>query len=36
MVFAALACLLGVLMDLATTVWRSDREKDLEILLLRR
>src|SRR5579859_2387092 len=36
MVFAALARLLAVLIDLVTTVWRSDREKDLEILLLRR
>jgi hypothetical protein len=36
MIFAALAHLLSLLIDLATCTWRSDREKDLEILLLRR
>jgi putative transposase len=36
MVFAALARLLSLLIDIATIVWRSAREKDLEILLLRR
>jgi putative transposase len=36
MIFAALAHLLALLIDLATCPWRSDREKDLEILLLRR
>jgi putative transposase len=36
MIFAALAHLLALLLDLATCLWRSDREKDLEILLLRR
>ena len=36
MICAALAHLLGLLIDLATCTWRSDREKDLEILLLRR
>ena len=36
MLFAALAQLLSLLIDLATTPWRADREKDLEILLLRR
>jgi hypothetical protein len=36
MFFFVLAQLLSLLIDLASTVWRSDREKDLEILLLRR
>jgi len=36
MFFSAFAQLLALLMDLMTTAWRSDREKDLEILLLRR
>jgi hypothetical protein len=36
MFFAAFAQLLSLLIDLATTAWRAEREKDLEILLLRR
>jgi putative transposase len=36
MFFAVLAQLFALLIDVATTAWRSDREKDLEILLLRR
>jgi putative transposase len=36
MFFAALAQLLSLLIDIVTTAWRADREKDLEILLLRR
>jgi putative transposase len=35
MIFAAIAHLLALLIDLATCTWRSDRAKDLEILLLR-
>ena len=36
MFFFVLAQLLSLLIDLAATSWRSDREKDLEILLLQR
>ncbi len=36
MVFFALASLLSLLVDLATLRFRSDRAKELEILLLRR
>jgi hypothetical protein len=36
MIFSTLAQLLALLIDLVTCIWRSDREKDLEILLLRR
>lgn len=36
MCFAVLASLLSLLIDVATTAWRSDHEKDVEILLLRR
>ena len=35
MVYLAIARLLSLLVDLATLHWRSDRAKDLEILLLR-
>jgi hypothetical protein len=36
MIFATLAQLLALLIDLVTCIWRADREKGLEILLLRR
>jgi hypothetical protein len=36
MVFFVLAALLSWLVDLGTLRWQSDRDKELEILLLRR
>ncbi len=35
MIYFALAQVFGFLLDLTTTIWRSDHQKDLEILLLR-
>ncbi len=35
MIYFALAHILGFLLDLTTTIWRSNNQKDLEILLLR-
>jgi putative transposase len=35
MTYFVLARILGVLLDLTATIWRSESEKDLEILLLR-